>query len=45
MWYLFQAFKLLTLCYDYLNSCMNFSDVEGIYTYTFQIERKVSWYY
>ncbi|VDM31725.1 unnamed protein product [Hydatigera taeniaeformis] len=35
-----EAFKLVTLCYDYLNSCMNFSDVEGIYTYTFQIERK-----
>ncbi|VDK32743.1 unnamed protein product [Taenia asiatica] len=35
-----EAFKLLTLCYDYLNSYMNFSDVEGIYTYTFRIERK-----
>ncbi|VUZ56702.1 unnamed protein product [Hymenolepis diminuta] len=35
-----EAFKLLTICYDYLNNYMNFADIEGIYTYRFQIERK-----
>lgn len=37
-----KAFKVVTLCYDYLNNYMNFSDIDGIYTYTFPIERKVS---
>uniref|UniRef100_A0A0V0JBF0 NEDD8-activating enzyme E1 catalytic subunit n=1 Tax=Schistocephalus solidus TaxID=70667 RepID=A0A0V0JBF0_SCHSO len=35
-----EVFKLVTLCYDYLKNYMNFSDLEGIYTYTFPIERK-----
>uniref|UniRef100_A0A5K3FL41 NEDD8-activating enzyme E1 catalytic subunit n=1 Tax=Mesocestoides corti TaxID=53468 RepID=A0A5K3FL41_MESCO len=35
-----EAFKLVTLCYDYLENYMNFSDIDGIYTYIFPIERK-----
>ncbi|VEL18498.1 unnamed protein product [Protopolystoma xenopodis] len=36
-----EVFKLVTFCYDYLNNYMNFNDADGIYTYTFPIERKV----
>ncbi|GAA35647.2 ubiquitin-activating enzyme E1 C [Clonorchis sinensis] len=35
-----EVFKLVTFCYDYLNNYMNFSDLDGIYTYSFAVERK-----
>ncbi len=40
-----EVFKNVTLCYDYLNNYMCFTDIDGIYTYTFPIERKVSEHY
>ncbi|CAH8493828.1 unnamed protein product [Schistosoma turkestanicum] len=35
-----EVFKLITFCYDYLNNYMNFSDIDGVYTYGFSVERK-----
>ncbi|KAF6779258.1 hypothetical protein AHF37_01285 [Paragonimus kellicotti] len=37
-----EVFKLVTFCYNYLDNYMNFSDLDGVYTYTFSVERKVS---
>ncbi|TNN12994.1 NEDD8-activating enzyme E1 catalytic subunit isoform 6 [Schistosoma japonicum] len=37
-----EVFKLITFCYNYLNNYMNFSDIDGVYTYGFSVERKVS---
>ncbi|KAH8869662.1 NEDD8-activating enzyme E1 catalytic subunit [Schistosoma japonicum] len=35
-----EVFKLITFCYNYLNNYMNFSDIDGAYTYGFSVERK-----
>nr|CAH8845784.1 unnamed protein product [Trichobilharzia regenti] len=35
-----EVFKLITFCYNYLDSYMNFSDIDGVYTYGFSVERK-----
>ncbi|KAH8848659.1 NEDD8-activating enzyme E1 catalytic subunit [Schistosoma japonicum] len=35
-----EVFKLITFCYNYLNNYMNFSDIDGVYTYGFSVERK-----
>ncbi|KAH8869671.1 NEDD8-activating enzyme E1 catalytic subunit [Schistosoma japonicum] len=35
-----EIFKLITFCYNYLNNYMNFSDIDGAYTYGFSVERK-----
>lgn len=35
-----EVFKLVTFCYDYLNNYMNFNDLDGVYTYSFLVERK-----
>lgn len=35
-----QVFKIATSCYESLNNYMVFNDVEGIYTYSFESERK-----
>lgn len=35
-----EAFKLATNCYSSLNNYMIFNDVDGIYTYTYEAERK-----
>ncbi|KAF7256357.1 hypothetical protein EG68_05904 [Paragonimus skrjabini miyazakii] len=35
-----EVFKLVTFCYNYLDNYMNFSDLDGVYTYTFSVERK-----
>ncbi|KAA0193052.1 NEDD8-activating enzyme E1 catalytic subunit [Fasciolopsis buskii] len=35
-----ETFKLVTFCYNYLDNYMNFSDLDGIYSYVFSIERK-----
>lgn len=33
-------FKIATSCYESLNNYMIFNDVDGIYTYNFESERK-----
>lgn len=38
---LFKVFKIATSCYEPLNNYMVFNDVDGIYTYNFESERKV----
>ncbi|KAG8181183.1 hypothetical protein JTE90_010955 [Oedothorax gibbosus] len=35
-----EVFKLATSCYNPLNNYMVFNDIDGIYTYTFEAERK-----
>ncbi|CAL8093457.1 unnamed protein product [Calicophoron daubneyi] len=35
-----EVFKLVTFCYNYLDNYMNFSDLDGVYTYGFHVERK-----
>ncbi|XP_013419736.1 NEDD8-activating enzyme E1 catalytic subunit isoform X2 [Lingula anatina] len=35
-----EVFKLATSCCPPLNNYVNFNDTEGVYTYTFEIERK-----
>eukprot|EP00112_Aurelia_sp_Birch-Aquarium-sp1_P021012 Seg555.7 transcript_id=Seg555.7/GoldUCD/mRNA.D3Y31 product="NEDD8-activating enzyme E1 catalytic subunit" protein_id=Seg555.7/GoldUCD/D3Y31 len=35
-----EVFKLATSCYALMNNYMVFNDTQGIYTYTFEIERK-----
>ncbi|KAL3853182.1 hypothetical protein ACJMK2_016747 [Sinanodonta woodiana] len=35
-----EVFKIATSCYLPLNNYMNFNDTEGIYTYTFEAEKK-----
>ncbi|CAH8531496.1 unnamed protein product [Schistosoma margrebowiei] len=35
-----EVFKLITFCYNYLDNYMNFSDIDGVYTYGFSVERK-----
>ncbi|THD19964.1 Ubiquitin-activating enzyme E1 C [Fasciola hepatica] len=35
-----EVFKLVTFCYNYLDNYMNFSDLDGIYSYVFSVERK-----
>lgn len=35
-----EAFKLATTCFTTLNNYMIFSDVDGVYTYTYEAERK-----
>ena len=35
-----EVFKIATSCGHYLNNYMNFNDTDGIYTYTFEYEKK-----
>ncbi|XP_050414452.1 NEDD8-activating enzyme E1 catalytic subunit [Patella vulgata] len=35
-----EVFKLATSCCQPLNNYMNFTDIEGVYTYTFEAEKK-----
>jgi len=35
-----EVFKLATSCYPSLNNYMNFNDAEGVYTHSFEAERK-----
>lgn len=36
-----EVFKIATSCCPPLNNYMNFNDTEGVYTYTFEAEKKV----
>lgn len=35
-----EAFKIATSCYEFLNNYMVFNDVDGIYTYAYEAEKK-----
>ena len=35
-----ETLKIITMCCNSLNNYMNFNDTEGVYTYTFEAERK-----
>lgn len=35
-----EAFKLATTCFTTMNNYMTFSDIQGVYTYTYEAERK-----
>uniref|UniRef100_T2M8Z7 NEDD8-activating enzyme E1 catalytic subunit n=1 Tax=Hydra vulgaris TaxID=6087 RepID=T2M8Z7_HYDVU len=35
-----EVLKLITFCYDHINNYINFNDGQGVYTYTFEAEKK-----
>lgn len=35
-----EVFKIATSCYQYYNNCLLFNDIDGIYTYIYEVEKK-----